>query len=227
MRTHLAPVEDELQRFRIFLNAHDDSVLFVISVFTEIEDIVKQRSFMRRGLVPKPDTRRAEIMERLADHVLANGLSASSLRPLAKAAGTSDRMLLYYFADKTEMMTATLGVIAMRIMAAMEALKAPAPLPFEQLQPIMLDAIVDDEMWPFMRVWLEIASLAANGDAFYRAVGEQLGRGFLAWGAAQIDAPDEVQRQKQAAQLLVMAEGMVVLKSIGLDGDARAAFDLG
>jgi AcrR family transcriptional regulator len=176
---------------------------------------------MRRGLVPKPDTRRAEILERLADHVLAHGLSASSLRPLAKAAGTSDRMLLYYFADKAEMMTATLSVIAMRIMAAMEARNAPEPLPFEQLLPIMLDAIVDDEMWPFMRVWLEIASLAANGDAFYRAVGEQLGRGFLGWGATQIDAPNEAQRLSLAARMLLMAEGMVVLKSIGLDGEAR------
>ncbi len=181
---------------------------------------------MQVVIVTKPDTRRAEIIERLAEHVLAHGLSASSLRPLAKAAGTSDRMLLYYFADKAEIMTATLGVIAMRIMAAMEARKPPAPLPFEQLQPIMLEAIVDEEMWPFMRVWLEIASMAANGDVFYRAVGEQLGRGFLSWGAAQIDAPDEAQRKRQAAQLLVTAEGMVVLKSIGLDGDARAAFDL-
>jgi AcrR family transcriptional regulator len=172
-----------------------------------------------------PDTRRAVILESLADYVLAHGVSASSLRPLAKAAGTSDRMLLYYFTDKAEMMTATLGVIAGRIMAAMEARKAPRPLPFEQLQPIILDAIVDDDMWPFMRVWLEIASLSANGDTFYRAVGEQLGRDFLAWGAAQIDAPDEAQRHNLAARMLVMAEGMVVLKSIGLDGDARAAFN--
>ncbi len=182
---------------------------------------------MRRRPVTKPDTRRAEILERLADHVMAHGLSASSLRPLAKAAGTSDRMLLYYFSDKAVMMTAILSVIAMRIMAAMEARKAPAPMPAEQLQPIMLEAIVDDEMWPFMRVWLEIASLAANGDAFYRTVGEQLGRGFLTWGAAQIDAPSEAERHSQAARLLLMSEGMVVLKSIGLDGDARAAFGLG
>ena len=59
----------------------------------------------------KPDTRRAAILERIADHILANGLSASSLRPLAKAAGTSDRMLLYYFADKAEIITAALGVV--------------------------------------------------------------------------------------------------------------------
>ncbi len=178
------------------------------------------------GGVTKPDIRRAAILERLADHVLAHGLSASSLRPLAKAAGTSDRMLLYYFADKSEMMTATLGVIAMRIMVAMEARKTPLPLPFDELLPILLNAMVEDDMWPFMRVWLEIASLAAQGDDFYRAVGEQLGRGFLDWGASQIAAPDDGQRQKDAVRLLVMAEGMVVLKSIGLDGDARSAFGL-
>ena len=68
--------------------------------------------------VSKNDTRRAEIIQRLTDYVLTEGLSAASLRPLAKAAGISDRMLLYYFADKAVMMTATLGVIAMRIMAA-------------------------------------------------------------------------------------------------------------
>jgi len=34
------------------------------------------------------------LIDWLADHVLAHGLSASSLRPLAKAAGTSGRMLL-------------------------------------------------------------------------------------------------------------------------------------
>lgn len=172
------------------------------------------------------DARRAEIIERLADHVVAHGLSASSLRPLAKAAGTSDRMLLYYFADKAEMMTAALGRIAFRMTMLMEARKAPEPLPAEQLQPILLEAILDDEMWPYMRVWLEIASLSAKGDPFYRVVGEQLGRGFLGWGAMQIDAPTEAQRQKDAAYLLVLTEGMVVLKSIGLEGVAQKALGL-
>lgn len=135
-------------------------------------------------------------------------------------------MLLYYFADKAEIMTATLGVIAMRMTALMDARKAPEPLPIERLQPILLGAILDDAMWPYMRVWLEIASLSAKGDFFYRAVGEQLGRGFLAWGAMQIDAPNDAQRQTDAARLLVMAEGLVVLKSIGLDSEAKAALEL-
>ncbi len=167
--------------------------------------------------MPKPDTRRAEISERLADHILANGLSASSLRPLAKAAGTSDRMLLYYFADKTEMITAALGVVAQRMVMLMEANKAPEPMPVKTLQPLLLDVILSDEMWPYMRVWMEIASRAAQGDAFYRSVGEQLGRGFLAWGAGQIDAATPEHREADAARLLIISEGAMLLKSIGMD----------
>ena len=64
----------------------------------------------------RPDTRRAKIVERLADHVLVHGVSALSLRSLAKQWDE----LLHYLADEAEMMTATLGVIAMRIMVAME-----------------------------------------------------------------------------------------------------------
>jgi AcrR family transcriptional regulator len=50
------------------------------------------------------DDRLSLLLDRLADYVLAHGLTASSLRPLARAAGTSDRMLLYYFADKDAVM---------------------------------------------------------------------------------------------------------------------------
>ena len=47
--------------------------------------------------------RRGELLDRMAAHLLAHGLEGANLRPLARAAGTSDRMLLYYFADKEEL----------------------------------------------------------------------------------------------------------------------------
>ena len=54
-----------------------------------------------------------------------------------------------------------------------------------------------------------------------------LGAGFSPGALRKLTRRSEAQRQRQSARLLVMAEGMVVLKSIGLDSDARAAFDLG
>lgn len=49
---------------------------------------------------PSTDVRRHELLEKTAEYLLANGLGGSSLRPLAKAIGTSPRMLLYYFGSK-------------------------------------------------------------------------------------------------------------------------------
>ncbi|WP_328863034.1 TetR/AcrR family transcriptional regulator [Streptomyces sp. NBC_00306] len=41
--------------------------------------------------------------------MISNGLADLSLRPLAKALGTSDRMLLYYFGSKEQLVAQALG----------------------------------------------------------------------------------------------------------------------
>lgn len=173
----------------------------------------------------KSDDRRVVIIEQMTDHILAHGLSASSLRPLAKAAGISDRMLLYYFKDKSDVITAALGQIVLRLTALLEARTARVALPLDQLRAQLVRVLHDDMMWPYMRIWLEIASLAAHGDPFFRTVGEQIGRSFLAWGTAQLDGPTPQQRDADAAKLLVTFEGMILLKSIGLDDVSARAIE--
>jgi AcrR family transcriptional regulator len=173
--------------------------------------------------VVKSDDRRAVLLDRMADHLLAHGISESSLRPLAKAARTSDRMLLYYFSDKAKMITATLEHIALRLGMALAQQGASTPLPIDQLTPKLFDLLCAESLWPYMRLWLEIASLAAKGDPVCRAVGERIARGFLDWGAAQLDSPTAEARAREAARLLVTIEGMVLLKSVDLDDVCRQA----
>ncbi len=170
-----------------------------------------------------PDDKRALILDKLADHVLAHGLSASSLRPLAKAAGTSDRMLLYYFADKSALIAAVLQHIAGRMVFLMEGAAAPEPLPYAALLTRLSAALSDPGFAPYMRVFLEVASGAANGDAALAQIGEAIGRGFLDWGKAQLqsDTPDI-----DAARLMVTLEGTVFLRAIGMEDVCRTALDL-
>jgi AcrR family transcriptional regulator len=171
----------------------------------------------------KSDNRRAVLLDRMADHVLAHGISASSLRPLAKAARTSDRMLLYYFSDKSAMMTATLGHIALRLEGVLSKDGVNKPLPIEQLTPKLFDLLCAESLWPYMRLWLEIAALAAKGDGVCSSVGEAIARGFLNWGSAQLNSATPEARARDAAKLLVTIEGMVLLKSVGLDDVCRHA----
>ena len=80
--------------------------------------------------------KRSDLIDKLADHILAEGLLNASLRPLAKAVGTSDRMLLYYFKDKDELIEAVLNRIAARITVILEQSSPPEPLPLEVLAPL-------------------------------------------------------------------------------------------
>jgi AcrR family transcriptional regulator len=164
----------------------------------------------------KTGARRAAIVERLADHVLAEGLIAANLRPLAKAAGTSDRMLLYYFTDKAALMAAILEHIADRMTDALASFTAPKPLPLPALTAHLSRVVLNDAFWPYMCVWLELAGRAGRGDPLYVPIARQIGEGFLAWGEMQLASADAQTRKRDGAKLLIAIEGMVMVRAIGL-----------
>lgn len=167
----------------------------------------------------KSDERRSAILDQLADYVLAEGLAAASLRPLAAAAGLSDRMLLYYFKDKQEVIGAVLERIAQRLTALLSASVHPEPLPYEELRRRLPRFVLADEVWPYLRLWLEIAALAARNDPLFRAVGEQIARGFLLWAQGQLASATPAERELDAVRLMIQIEGMALLKSVGLEAD--------
>src|SRR5271157_5373740 len=126
--------------------------------------------------------RRQAAIDRMADHILLEGLPAATLRPLAAAAGTSDRMLLYYFADKDELLTATLGRIATRMIAQLDgAIPAEPRRPFPVLLKEVWAAMASESLQPFMPLWLDLASGAARGLQPHRDVAGAIADGFLAW----------------------------------------------
>ncbi len=169
---------------------------------------------------PASGDRREAIIERLADHVLAHGLAGASLRPLARAAGTSDRMLLYYFRDKAELIAAVLTRIAERVGAVLAAEASAAPLPPAAAAAELVALVTGPRLWPYMAVWLEVATMAARGDPVAGAIGEAIGRGFLAWAASRLDVP-EAERAAKAARLLTTVEGAALLTALGLGDTVR------
>jgi AcrR family transcriptional regulator len=58
---------------------------------------------------PDPAKRRA-LLDQVREYMIRNGLADLSLRPLARALGTSDRMLLYYFGTKERMVAEALAL---------------------------------------------------------------------------------------------------------------------
>ena len=73
-------------------------------------------------------TRREELAEAATDYALEHGLIGLSLRPLAEALGTSDRMLLYHFRDKDDLVATILRTSAARSVLSIRALPASRDL---------------------------------------------------------------------------------------------------
>ncbi len=63
-------------------------------------------------------------MEAATDHVLSEGLIGLTLRPLAAALGTSDRMLLYHFDSRDALVSAVVARVTARSVRAVHDLPA-------------------------------------------------------------------------------------------------------
>lgn len=164
----------------------------------------------------KGEARRAAIVDRVTDFLLGHGLGAASLRPLAAAAGTSDRMLLYYFPDKDALIAAALARAAERLTAALAGTDAGPRSP-GALEAELLALTAGPGVWPFMCLAFEVTALAARGHEGYRQVGGALARGFLDWIAARLDIADPIERRAAALRLLRTVDGALYLKGTGLD----------
>lgn len=67
-------------------------------------------------------SRREVLLDQVTDHVLQHGLIGLTLRPVAAAIGTSDRMLLYHFRSRDELVAAVVARASDRALTAVDAL---------------------------------------------------------------------------------------------------------
>lgn len=116
---------------------------------------------------PVDPHRRKAVLAQAADYVLERGLAGLSLRPLAKALGTSPRMLLYDFETKERLVHEILAEIRGREAAQLRAdvhtledvwlwISAPEREPFLRLFfEVYVGALGEEEAEPFVRDWLE------------------------------------------------------------------------
>jgi AcrR family transcriptional regulator len=111
--------------------------------------------------MPTDTTRREELAQRATDFVLGQGLIGLSLRPLAAELGTSDRMLLYHFADKDDLVATVLRVSNDRAVATLEELP-----PAEDVAAYvrrLWRASRQGQLWRCQRVYVEAAALGLFG----------------------------------------------------------------
>lgn len=154
----------------------------------------------------------------MSAHVLREGLSHASLRPLARAAGTSDRMLIYHFGSKDRLIADLLVHLAGDFRRLLDGLMPAGHFPSAEAAVARLVAAqTRPEVADYVRLWLEIVAAAARGAEGHRATGAAILEGLTDWLAARLP-PDDPDPQASARAAIARIEGEMVLWALGLAG---------
>ena len=167
----------------------------------------------RAERAPGRPEQRAALLAGLVDHVLREGVSSLSLRPLAAAVGTSDRMLLYYFGTRDQLLVAVLGAVGEQLAERLAAALPAEPVPPAQLLDEVRTALGEPGVEAHLRLYVEISGLAARGREPFRTVAARVAEGWLGWVADRLDVPAD-ERRRAAAGVLAVVDGLLLLRFV-------------
>lgn len=165
---------------------------------------------------------REKLLPMLAGYVMENGLADASLRPLAKAAGTSDRMLIYHFGNKDALIAALLDYLASRFADALDTAFPRERSPSRLACATTVYEITGRPAFvPFFRVWWDIVADSAEGEAAYLDAAGAIMDKLLVWVEDHLPE-DDPDRREGARAVITVIEGAQMLRAVGRGDVAEA-----
>jgi AcrR family transcriptional regulator len=164
-------------------------------------------------------TRREELAEAATDYALEHGLIGLSLRPLAEALGTSDRMLLYHFADKDDLVATILRTTSARSVGTLRELP-----PSRDLRTAVLDlwqAVTTGSQERCQRLYVEAAALGLFGREPYATEVREANAGWMSALADHLVGAGVPRRESRRAANLVDATFVGLQMDLPLEPPAR------
>ena len=159
--------------------------------------------------------RRAELGVAATDYALTHGLIGLSLRPLAAELGTSDRMLLYHFDGKDDLVATVLRTSSDRSVAEIRSLP-----PSRDVRTAVLDlwkAATAERMDRCQRLYVEAAALGLLGREPYVTVVAEANERWVRAMADHLVASGADRRAARRAVALLDATFMGLQLDLPLD----------
>jgi AcrR family transcriptional regulator len=163
---------------------------------------------------PRPVGRRDELLEAATDHVLTHGLIGLTLRPLAAAIGTSDRMLIYHFGSHARLVAAITSHIDDRGTAFVQALPDAATVKDAVQQ--LWAAHEDPALGNCLDIYIQAAATGQVGTEPYRTLARESNQ---RWNAA---LRDYFERSGAPAERVGRIVGLVDSALLGFHLDSAA-----
>jgi AcrR family transcriptional regulator len=169
---------------------------------------------------------RDDILDAAVALATTDGLSALSFGRVAQSVGTSDRVVVYYFPSKDDLVAAVLGALGERLRSALAPGLHAAADHLELVRaawPVLAHPAAD----PVFALFFEAAGLAASGREPYRSVVPALVDGWIEWTSTYVVGG--ARRRRAAAEAAVaVLDGLLLLRHVaGAAAAEREARALG
>lgn len=152
-------------------------------------------------------TRKDDIIEALIPYLLQSGLSGLSLRPMAAAAGTSARLLIFHFGSKEKLIGELLQTLQNRLRRSVVDFSQRADHTTAPLRALWDWALAQENL-PTLKLLYELHILAAQNPADYAAY---LTDNTLSWiGLVQPLLPPSLRSDDMAALFCAVFDGLFI-----------------
>jgi len=170
---------------------------------------------------------RQQILAGALDAAIDEGLSRLTFGRVAKRLGVSDRIVVYYFPTKDDLITNVLLMIGAELQEVLaRAFMAPAHDHVE-LSRSAWPVLARPEIDPLFSLFFEAIGLAAAGRGPYKTLATQLVDGWSAWLAGFFEGTPG-RRRAEAEAAIATLDGLLLLRQLsGPTAANRAAARLG
>lgn len=167
---------------------------------------------------------REEILDGALDAAIGDGLSQLTFGRLARRLGVSDRVVVYYFPNKRELIVSVLTLLAERLQAVLARAFTESAADHVELARAAWPVVATSEVDPLFGVYFEAIGLASAGIEPFNGLAGQMFEGWVGWLSGFFDG-DGARRRAQAEATLALLDGLLLLRQLagGAAADRAAA----
>lgn len=165
-----------------------------------------------QGVVKKHS--REEMLSVALEAALEDGLSRLTFGRLASRLKISDRMVVYYFPTKDELVTSVLSVVGDRLQHVLAAAFSVPTNDHRSLVATAWPVVAQPECDPLFGLYFEAIGQATAGIEPYKSVATHLVEGWIEWLGGFV-VGDQDYRRREAAAAVAVLDGLLLMRLLG------------
>lgn len=126
-------------------------------------------------------------------------------------------MLLYYFADKDELLAAVFRHLGEQLQARLAADVPVNRVDADRLLETLWAQSQDREVQRHSTLLVEMAAAAVRHGEPYSHAAQVIAAHFQDWIAAHLDLDSDAERRRAAYRIMATLDGMALLRALGID----------